>query len=175
MTPKEFRDTRHAPKGSSKEYPRGGLRKRLRRGSSGGRCEGVFRRALRRGLPEGLSSGAALVVRLKIYGPSGPASSDWPNGQAVTGRPIGDQRSRWTGFLLLQRDRGQGGASVAVLRWLVGGATSRFDSVGAGQNGTRRRGGISGRGRLRPAGTGGGRRRGTAAGLTGAKGVGAPV
>src|SRR5438105_13682427 len=98
MTPKEFRDTRHAPKGSSKEDPGGGLRKRLRRG--------VFRRALQRGLPEGLSSGAALVVRLKIYGPSGPASSDWPNGPAVTGRPIEDQWSRWTSFLLLQRDRG---------------------------------------------------------------------
>src|SRR5438132_912404 len=80
------------------------------KGCSGGRCEGVFRRAF---------IGAALVVRLKIYGPSGPASSYWPNGQAVTGRPIGDQRSRWTGFLLLQRDRGQGGALVAVLRRLV--------------------------------------------------------
>ena len=46
------------------------------RGSSKEVAKGVFRRALRRGLLEGLSSGAALVVRLKIYGPSGPASSD---------------------------------------------------------------------------------------------------
>src|SRR5207237_1102111 len=52
----------------------------------------------------------------------------------------------------------------------AGGATGQFDPIGTGQNRTRRRGGVSGRDRLRPAGTGGGRRRGTAAGLTGAKG-----
>jgi len=41
------------------------------------------------------------AVGLKIYGPGGPVSSDWPNGQAVPGRPIGDQRRHASGLSLL--------------------------------------------------------------------------
>src|SRR5207237_882072 len=78
------------------------------------------------------------------------------------------------GFLTSSGSIGEGRRSATAVGH-VGGATSRFDSVGAGQNGTRGRGGVSGRGRLGPVGTGGGRRRGTAAGLTGGKGEGAPM
>ncbi len=95
-------------------------------------------------------------------------------GSAVSGRPIGNQRRHASDPFLLPGASERGRRS-ATAEGHAGGATGRFDPVGAGQNGTRRRGGVSGRGRLRPAGTGGGRRRGTAAGLTGAKGEGAPV
>src|SRR6266540_2445625 len=88
------------------------FKRRLRRGSSGRVLRAGFRKGFRRGFREGLlegfrraserlSSGAALVIGLKIYGPGGPASSDWPNGQAVLGRPIGDQRRHVSGLSLL--------------------------------------------------------------------------
>src|SRR5438105_13032618 len=78
------------------------------------------------------------------------------------------------GFLTSSGSIGEGRRSVTAVGH-VGGATGRFESVGAGQNGTRGRGGVAGRGRLGPAGAGGGGRRGTAAGVTGAGGEGAPV
>ena len=118
----------------------GGFRRRFRRGSS----ERVLRRGCEWGLPEGfrraserLSSGAALVVGLRIYGPGGPASSDWPNGQAVPGRPIGDQRRHASGLSLLSgaSERGRPSATAAGHAGCV---TGQFKSIGAGKNRTRR-------------------------------------
>src|SRR5438128_3673195 len=79
----------------------------------------------------------ALVVGLKIYGPGGPASSDWPNGQAVPGRPIGDERRRVSGLSLLPGVSGRGRRSATAVGH-AGCATGRFKSIGVGQNRTRR-------------------------------------
>src|SRR5438105_8911484 len=124
-TPKGFRDTRHAPKGSERGVLRGGTSRRgLRKDFREGLRmvpERVFRTDFRRAsgrvskwvFEGGWASGrlprrAALVVGFKIYDPGWPASSDRPNGQAVPGRPIGDQRRACVGRLSSSGSIGEG-------------------------------------------------------------------